>query len=186
MPGIETNIYQLTCLVAHIKTEALKRPAASCSWISPGGSHQAGLMGYVIPSHMGDEPTYIRSVCPEPSVVKEMKPYRTNYQQKESSCKRQIENNDRSHVPFLSGFARSKQRVWILMKHQRKKTNKAQLGMLHYNVFLRLWEEIGMRREGHVLQKVWFKGKWGFATQPSLLRLVNNIASKDQTTEPMT
>jgi hypothetical protein len=67
-----------------------------------------------------------------------------------------------------------------------QKTNKAQPGMLHYNVFLRLWEEIGMRREGHVLQNIWFKGKWGFATQLSLLRLVNNIASKDQTTEPMT
>ena len=115
MPGIETNTYQMACLVAHIESLAFKRPPASCSWVCPGGGHQACLMSYVVPSYMCDDRAYISSVCLEPPVVREIKHHRATYQQKEGSSKCQIENKDRSHAPFLSRPTRSQQRVWILM-----------------------------------------------------------------------
>ena len=101
MLGIEANTYQLACLVAYIKTEALKRPSASCSRVCPGGDHHACLMRDVIPFHLGDECTDISSVGLEPPMVRDMKPHVPDDQQKESPGKRQIENDDRSHVPFL-------------------------------------------------------------------------------------
>src|SRR5947209_6877765 len=45
MPGIETNTYQMACLVAHIESLALKRPPASLfvglsRWRSPSMSDE--------------------------------------------------------------------------------------------------------------------------------------------------
>ena len=119
MLGIETNSYQLACLVAHIEKEALKRPFASGSWICPGSNHLACLMSYVVPSHLSNERTDISSVYLEPPVVRDLKPQETTYQQKESPCKRQIENDDRSHVPFLSKSTKRQRRLCILMVKQQ-------------------------------------------------------------------
>ena len=88
MPGIETDTYQLACLVAQIETEALERPSASCSWVCPAGDKLAGLMRDVVPSHLCDERADISSMCLEPPVFKDLKPHVSNDQQKERSAKR--------------------------------------------------------------------------------------------------
>ena len=83
MPGIESNAYQLARLVANVKAEASKGPPLSCSWVGPVGDYLACLMSYVVSSHLCDECADISSMCLEPSVVREVKPYETNYEQKE-------------------------------------------------------------------------------------------------------
>src|SRR5947207_13421134 len=52
MPGIETNTYQMACLVAHIDSLAFKRPPASCSWYCPGVGHEACLCIDDVPTNM--------------------------------------------------------------------------------------------------------------------------------------
>ncbi len=136
MPGIETNTYQLTWLVAQIEMEASKRPSASCSWVCPVGGEHTGLMRNVVPFHLCNERTNISSMHLEPPVMRDLKSHVSNEQQKENASKRQIEDDDSSHEPFLSKLTgvnnacRSSERG----NHASCLTNKTQLYIFHESI----------------------------------------------------
>ena len=142
MVGVEANAYELAWLVVEVEAEAAKCAAAPCAWVGPVGGYLACLMGYVVSSYVGDEGADVGSMCFEPFVACDMKPYEADYEQEECACEGQVEYDDgRIHGCFLSRASGCQLRMWILMlMRQGLKIGKAGLYVGYYNVFLRLME----------------------------------------------